>query len=146
YMSGNGFRPPGWTLAVNAVATANPSADPKKDAGKCQNKLSNLKTKYELYMFVKGFSGRGWDDELKYATNTDEYVEDFIRVRGSKYEACFTTSCPYWTELDELFSGAVNKATGRNVTMLGKRKPKKTKALTASTAASGTPAASTPSS
>ncbi|KAK7021628.1 hypothetical protein R3P38DRAFT_3196412 [Favolaschia claudopus] len=31
FMSGNGFRNQGWTLAVNAVAAANSEANPKKD-------------------------------------------------------------------------------------------------------------------
>ncbi|KAK6974271.1 hypothetical protein R3P38DRAFT_3296773 [Favolaschia claudopus] len=50
-----------------------------------------LKVRYELYVFVKTFSGNGWDDHLKYATHTDELVEEFCRVRGDKYEICFTT-------------------------------------------------------
>ncbi|KAK7059468.1 hypothetical protein R3P38DRAFT_2372445, partial [Favolaschia claudopus] len=83
-----------------------------------------LKARYELYVFVKTFSGTGWDDDLKYPTNTDEFVEEFCRLRGDKYEICFTTSCPWWDELDDLFLGAINKATGRNVKILGKRKPK----------------------
>ncbi|KAK7027171.1 hypothetical protein R3P38DRAFT_2527177, partial [Favolaschia claudopus] len=72
-----------------------------------------LKARYELYVFVKTFSGSGWDDHLKYATHTDEFVEEFCRVRGDKYEICFTTSCPWWDELDDLFTGAISKATGR---------------------------------
>ncbi|KAK7037088.1 Myb-DNA-bind-3 domain-containing protein, partial [Favolaschia claudopus] len=123
-MSGNGFRNQGWTLAVNAVAAANPEANPKKDLQKCKGKLGTLKARYELYVFVKTFSSSGWDDHLKYATHTDEFVEEFCRVRGDKYEICFTTSCPWWDELDDLFTGAISKATGRNVKILGKRKSK----------------------
>ncbi|KAK7027159.1 hypothetical protein R3P38DRAFT_3354922 [Favolaschia claudopus] len=64
---------------------------------KMQGKAGDgLKARYELYVFVKTFSGSGWDDHLKYATHTDEFVEEFCRVRGDKYEICFTTSCPWW--------------------------------------------------
>ncbi|KAK7021627.1 hypothetical protein R3P38DRAFT_3271393 [Favolaschia claudopus] len=80
-----------------------------------------LKVRYELYVFVKTFSGNGWDDHLKYATHTDELVEEFCRATNTRFAS---QHCPWWDELDDLFTGAISKATGRNVKILGKRKSK----------------------
>ncbi|KAK7006695.1 hypothetical protein R3P38DRAFT_3214049 [Favolaschia claudopus] len=43
-MSGNGFRTQGWTVAVKAVAAANPTANPKKDEKKCKTRPPHAMT------------------------------------------------------------------------------------------------------
>jgi hypothetical protein len=40
-----------------------------------------LKKIFDRYVFVQKFSGSGWDDDAKHATNTEEYVDDFVKVR-----------------------------------------------------------------
>ncbi|KAK7041393.1 hypothetical protein R3P38DRAFT_2768713 [Favolaschia claudopus] len=62
--------------------------------------------RYELYVFVKTFSGNGWDDHLKYATHTDELVEEFCRATNTRFAS---QHCPWWDELDDLFTGAISK-------------------------------------
>ncbi|KAJ7686099.1 hypothetical protein B0H17DRAFT_1137132 [Mycena rosella] len=81
-MSGNGFKPQVWVTVINKVNEANPNTTQKKDKGKCMNKLSYLKKIFDLYLFVQKFSGEGWDDGAKQATNTDEGVANSVKATG----------------------------------------------------------------
>ncbi|KAJ7824201.1 hypothetical protein B0H14DRAFT_3729015 [Mycena olivaceomarginata] len=133
---------------VKAVHAANPDANPPKDQTKLISKLEDLKKTFELYLFVEKFSGSGWDEDEKHASNTPEYIEDFIKVHGKKYARCFKKACPFYQELDELYDGFRNRATGEHVVHF--RKPRKriakeNTAATSVTSASPTasPAAST---
>ncbi|KAJ7368632.1 hypothetical protein DFH08DRAFT_982854 [Mycena albidolilacea] len=84
------------------------------------------------YLFVKKYSGVGWDDEQNHATATAEFIEIFIKANGPKYTKCFKKPCPFYTKLNKMFDGLVNKATGEHVVHLGgdKRKSgKKSNAL-----------------
>ncbi|KAJ7839270.1 hypothetical protein B0H13DRAFT_2366920 [Mycena leptocephala] len=83
------------------------------------------KEAFEAYLFVEKFSGSGWDDEDEQATNTDEYIEDFIATHGKQYAKCFTKPCLYYTLLDSLYVGLRNRATGYHVVHFGKQTPKK---------------------
>ncbi|KAJ7642902.1 hypothetical protein B0H17DRAFT_1216272 [Mycena rosella] len=141
HMSGNGFKPQVWASVINKLNEVNPDANPKKDKQKCVSKLNYLKKIFDEYLFVQKYSGTGWDDTAKHATNTAEYVEDFAKTHGKKYAKCFKDPCPYYTELDTLYSGLINKATGENVVHLVKRKSRSKKSIQTSTAA--VPGAST---
>ncbi|KAJ7678576.1 hypothetical protein B0H14DRAFT_3064089 [Mycena olivaceomarginata] len=90
------------------------------------NKLTYLKEIFDRYVFVQKFSGSGWDPEEKHASNTEAYVTDFVKTYGNEYARCFNSPCPYWTELDALYSGLINKATGENVVHLGRQKKSRT--------------------
>ncbi|KAJ7826171.1 hypothetical protein B0H14DRAFT_1248191 [Mycena olivaceomarginata] len=120
-MSGNGWKPTVWTPVVAAVDAANPTANPKKDKTKVKSKLDYLKGAFEDYLFVKKFSGTGWDDEKKCATNTEDYIEEFVATHGQQYAKCFERSCPFYDELNNLYDGLKNKATGEHVVTFGKR-------------------------
>ncbi|KAJ7483107.1 hypothetical protein B0H11DRAFT_2279890 [Mycena galericulata] len=145
HMSGNGFKPQVWAPVVIKVNEASPEVNPKKDKQKCMNKLSYLKKIYDLYVFVQKFSGSGWDDEAKHATNTEDYIQDFVKTYGDEYSRCFKSPCPYWIDLDSLYHNNINKATGANVEHLGKRKRttrKKNSNTSVSNATAATPNAS----
>ncbi|KAJ6545372.1 hypothetical protein B0H19DRAFT_1075700 [Mycena capillaripes] len=140
HMSGNGFKAAVWTFVVDKVQAASPDSDPKKDKQKCMNKLSYLKKVFDFYIFVQKFSGSDWDDKKKHTTNTDEYIADFVKSYGNEYSHCFTTPCTYWTELDEIYSGLMHKATGENVQHLGTKKRRRThKSNEVSTSTSSNP-------
>ncbi|KAJ7484945.1 hypothetical protein B0H11DRAFT_1980233 [Mycena galericulata] len=144
HMSGNGFKPQVWAKVVPKVIEANPDKSQQKDKSQCMNKLAYLKKIFTLYVFVCKYSGSGWDDEQKHATNTSDYIEEFTKTNGKDYGRCFTTPCPYWTELDALFDNMTNQATGDNVLHLHtktrrNRKPKDTTTPSASTSTSRVP-------
>ncbi|KAJ7080904.1 hypothetical protein B0H15DRAFT_803831 [Mycena belliarum] len=125
HMSGNGFKPQVWATVVIKVNEASPEGTQKKDKGKCMNKLSYLKKIFDLYLYVQKTSGEGWDDEKKQATNTEEGITNFVKTYGDQYARCYKSSCPYYMELDTLYRGLINKATGDNVLHLQKRKKKR---------------------
>ncbi|KAJ7501196.1 hypothetical protein B0H11DRAFT_2375398 [Mycena galericulata] len=118
HMSGNGYKPQVWASVVTKVNEANPEVNPKKDKQKCMNKLiypeaPQLRKIFGLYLFVQKFSGSEWDDEAK----------DFVKTYGDdEYSHCFKSPCPYRIDLDSLYHGNINKATGDNVEHLEKRK------------------------
>ncbi|KAJ7340554.1 hypothetical protein DFH08DRAFT_938508 [Mycena albidolilacea] len=124
HQSGNGWKPTVWPEIVVLVQAANPAADPKKDQVKCISKINYLQKCLGQYLFVKKYSGVGWDDEDNHATATVEFIETFIKINGPKYTKCFKKPCPFYTKLNELFDGLVNKATGEHVVHLGGNKRK----------------------
>ncbi|KAJ7192884.1 hypothetical protein GGX14DRAFT_405940 [Mycena pura] len=126
HQSGNGWKPSVWSDVVAAVN----AVDPESQKTSTQLSSRQLKGVYEDYQYVLGFSGTGWDDHGKHATNTEEYVEDFIRMHGEQYKRCFKKPCPYYDKLDELYDGAKNRATGEHVLLLGKKKKKTSTAQT----------------
>ncbi|KAJ7369167.1 hypothetical protein DFH08DRAFT_833232 [Mycena albidolilacea] len=81
HQSGNGWKPSVWAGVVALVAAANPDASPKKDQTKCISKINYLKEKFEAYLFVKKYSGIGWDNEDHHATMTEEVMKTFLEVR-----------------------------------------------------------------
>ncbi|KAF7372233.1 hypothetical protein MVEN_00082800 [Mycena venus] len=91
---------------------------PVKDQVKIISKMNNLKEIFEIYLFVEKFSGTGWDDDEKHAVNTKEYIEDFVKTHGKKFARCFKKACPFYAELDELYEGLRNRATGDHVVHL----------------------------
>ncbi|KAJ7473073.1 hypothetical protein B0H11DRAFT_1918937 [Mycena galericulata] len=100
HMSGNGYKPQVWASVVTKVNEANPEAP-------------QLKKIFGLYLFVQKFSGSEWDDEAK----------DFVKTYGDdECSQCFKSPCPYRIDLDSLYHGNINKATGDNVEHLEKRK------------------------
>ncbi|KAJ7797025.1 hypothetical protein B0H14DRAFT_3494216 [Mycena olivaceomarginata] len=99
-LSGNGWKSTVWPDVVKVIHAANPDANPPKDL---ISKLEDLKKTFELYLFVEKFSSSGWDEDEKHASNTPEYIEDFIKA-GTRQE-----------ELDELYDGFQNRATGEHV-------------------------------
>ncbi|KAJ7703923.1 hypothetical protein B0H17DRAFT_1193855 [Mycena rosella] len=122
HMSGNGFKPQAWAKVVPKVINANPDTTQQKDKTQCMNKLAYLKKVFVLYVFVRKYSGTGWDDEEKHATNTKEYIEELTKTRGKDYMCCFTTPCPYWMQLDTFFEGMNSRATGENIIHLPTKK------------------------
>ncbi|KAJ7724974.1 hypothetical protein B0H14DRAFT_3620912 [Mycena olivaceomarginata] len=124
HQSGNGWKLTVWPGIVALVQAANPAADPKKDQVKCVSKINYLQKCLGQYLFVKKYSGVGWDDEQNHATATAEFIETFIKANGPKYKKCFKKPCPFYTRLNELFDGLVNKATGEHVVHLGGDKRK----------------------
>ncbi|KAJ7197849.1 hypothetical protein C8J57DRAFT_1737558 [Mycena rebaudengoi] len=144
YMSGNGFKPQVWAKVVPKVIAANPDKATQKDKAQCMSKLSYLKKIFVIYVFVRKYSGTGWNDEDKHATNTKDYIEEFTKTHGKDYARCFTTPCPYWTQLDALYDGMVNKATGENVVHLPakKRRSRKSKDTGTDTTPSAPPSTS----
>ncbi|KAJ7802355.1 hypothetical protein B0H14DRAFT_2614345 [Mycena olivaceomarginata] len=124
HRSGNGWKPTVWPEIVALVQAANPAADPKKDKVKCISKINYLQKCLGQYLFVKKYSGVGWDDEDNYATATVEFIEMFIKGNGPKYMKCFKKPFPFYTKLNEPFNGLVNKATGEHVVHLGGNKRK----------------------
>ncbi|KAJ6456677.1 hypothetical protein C8R45DRAFT_1034035 [Mycena sanguinolenta] len=127
HQSGNGWKPTVWTDVVKNVHTAAPDTQPAKDKVVCQNKLGYMKETLELYVFVAKFSGTGWDNDEKHATNTPEYVADFLKVHGKDYARCFKSPCPYYDKLDLIYDGMMNKATSENVVHLGTKTKRKHK-------------------
>ncbi|KAJ7477713.1 hypothetical protein FB451DRAFT_1243045 [Mycena latifolia] len=127
HQSGNGWKPSVWTPVIDAIQAANPTAEPKKDQKKVKSKLDYLKSTFEDYLCVKKFSGTGWDNEEKRATGTTDYIEGFVATHGQKYEKCFEKACPYYMELDTLYDGMKNRATGDNVVSFGRKSSKKNK-------------------
>ncbi|KAJ7816566.1 hypothetical protein B0H14DRAFT_3148567 [Mycena olivaceomarginata] len=119
HQSGNGWKSTVWPGIVALVQAANPAADPKKYQAKCVSKSNYLQKCLGQYLFVKKYSGVGWDDEQNHATATAEFIEKFIKANGPKYTKCFKKPCPFYTKLNELFDGLVNKATGEHVVHLG---------------------------
>ncbi|KAJ7678829.1 hypothetical protein B0H14DRAFT_2655706 [Mycena olivaceomarginata] len=108
HQSGNGWKPSVWPDVVKAVQLVNPNAMPAKD----QTKLKSILT---LYLFVEKFSGTGWDEEEKHAVNTTEYIKEFLATHGKDYARCFKKPCPFYSELNELYDGLKNRATGEHV-------------------------------
>ncbi|KAJ7715345.1 hypothetical protein B0H16DRAFT_1477500 [Mycena metata] len=143
HMSGNGFKPAVWGKVVPKVVDANPDPAMKKNKTQCMGKLNYLKSTFTLYIFVRKYSGTGWDEDEHHATNTKEYIEDFTKTHGKEYARCFTTPCPYWTKLNTLFDGMINKATGKNVVHLPtkRRRSRKVKDTTTTPAASSSTSA-----
>ncbi|KAJ7354582.1 hypothetical protein DFH08DRAFT_802496 [Mycena albidolilacea] len=93
HQSGNGWKPSVWAGVIALVAAANPDASPKKDQTKCISKINYacspstppaLKEKFEAYLFVKKYSGIGWDDEDHHATATEEVIKTFLEAHGTK--------------------------------------------------------------
>ncbi|KAJ7885685.1 hypothetical protein B0H14DRAFT_3431637 [Mycena olivaceomarginata] len=80
HQSGNGWKPSVWAGVVALVAAANPDASPKKDQTKCNSKINYLKETFEMYLFVKKYSGIGWDNEDHHATATDEVIKPFLEL------------------------------------------------------------------
>ncbi|KAJ7193234.1 hypothetical protein GGX14DRAFT_405672 [Mycena pura] len=138
HQSGNGWKPSVWTDVISAVNAVDPAS--QKTSTQIQNKLKHLKGVYEDYQYVLGHTGTGWNDEAKHATNTAEYVEDFIRTHGDQYKRCFAKPCPYYDKLDELYDGAKSRATGEHVLLLGKKKKNLTSKTQASSKAKATKA------
>ncbi|KAJ7602756.1 hypothetical protein B0H17DRAFT_1154910 [Mycena rosella] len=139
HMSGNGFKPQVWAKVVPKVINTNPDTNQQKGKTQCMNKLAyQLKKIFVLYVFVRKYSGTGWDNEEKHATNTKEYIEEFTKTHGKDYTRCFTTPCPYWTPLDALFEGMNSRATGANIIHLPTKKTRirKNKTKNAATAPS----------
>ncbi|KAJ6450854.1 hypothetical protein C8R47DRAFT_1230045 [Mycena vitilis] len=122
FQSGNGWKPTVWPSVVTAVHLANPSASPPKDQKKVKSKLDYLQETFALYLFVEKFSGSGWDEAGKHAVNTEQYVEEFAQSHGKQYRRCFETPCPFYQQLDQLYDGLKNKATGDHVIHFGTKK------------------------
>ncbi|KAJ7054815.1 hypothetical protein C8F01DRAFT_1161467, partial [Mycena amicta] len=123
--SGNGWKPPVWPLVVAAVNLVRDQSISECTTTQCQNRNSYLKTTFEAYCLVAGYSGTGWDDELKHCVATDNFQATFFAMYDqTKYQKCFTTPCPYYEELDKVYDGAKNKATGENV-VTGRRLKRK---------------------
>ncbi|KAJ7348629.1 hypothetical protein DFH08DRAFT_808356 [Mycena albidolilacea] len=80
HQSGNGWKPSVWAGVVVLVTAANPEASPKKDQTKCNSKINYLKETFEMYLFVKKYSGIGWDDEDHHATAMEEVIKPFLKV------------------------------------------------------------------
>ncbi|KAJ7809884.1 hypothetical protein B0H14DRAFT_2607694 [Mycena olivaceomarginata] len=115
HQSGSGWKPTVWPDVVKAVHAANLDANPLKDQTKLISKLEDLKKTFELYLFVEKFSGSRWDEDEKHASNTPEYIEDFLKVHSKKYVQCFKKACPFYQELNELYDGFRNRATGEHI-------------------------------
>ncbi|KAJ7705890.1 hypothetical protein B0H14DRAFT_3526201 [Mycena olivaceomarginata] len=71
---GNGWKSTVWLDVSKAVHAANLDTNPPKDQTKLISKLEDLKKTFELYIFVEKFSGSGWDEDEKHASNTPEYT------------------------------------------------------------------------
>ncbi|KAJ7805671.1 hypothetical protein B0H14DRAFT_3153309 [Mycena olivaceomarginata] len=84
HQSGNGWKSTVWPGIVALVQAANPAADPKKDQVKCVSKINYLQKCLGQYLFVKKYSGVGWDDEQNHATATAEFIETFIKWDGDR--------------------------------------------------------------
>ncbi|KAJ7785108.1 hypothetical protein DFH07DRAFT_763721 [Mycena maculata] len=122
HQSGNGWKPSVWPDIVKAMAAANPGTEPQKDMT-VKSKLEYMRLG-PAYIFVAKFSGTGWDAE----DNTQQiYIKDFIPTHGKKYAQCFKIPCPYYIELDTLFDGMKNHATGEHVIHLGCKQSKQLK-------------------
>ncbi|KAJ6525124.1 hypothetical protein B0H19DRAFT_1199132 [Mycena capillaripes] len=102
--SGNGWKPTVWPGLVDI-----------------------LQATFALYLFCEKYSGSGWDDEKKMCIATDDYIMDFIEKQGKKYACCFKKACPFYKQLDEIFDGLANRATGENVVHLGSKKKRRSR-------------------
>ncbi|KAJ7049646.1 hypothetical protein C8F01DRAFT_1265031 [Mycena amicta] len=110
--TGNGWKPQIWPKVIAAV-NAVPNT-PVRTATQSQSHNTYIKGNFELYCFVAGYSGTGWDDEEKCCVADESFQDTFFTVHNKKYRKCFTL----------LYDGAWNKATGDNVVQTGKKKPK----------------------
>ncbi|KAJ6613724.1 hypothetical protein B0H10DRAFT_2436313 [Mycena sp. CBHHK59/15] len=129
HQCGNGWKPTVWPEIVSAVQAVNLEVKPAKDQVKIVSKLNYLKEIFELYLFVEKFSSTGWDDEANHATNTEEYIKDFIAAHGKKYAPCFKKACPFYAKLNELYDGLTNHTMGENVVHFTKKRKPCTKAM-----------------
>jgi hypothetical protein len=62
--------------------------------------ISQLKEKFEVYLFVKKYSGIGWDNEDPHVTAMEEVIKTFLEVRlHPPYATCFSVhgSCTLYT-------------------------------------------------
>ncbi|KAJ7791982.1 hypothetical protein B0H14DRAFT_3499888 [Mycena olivaceomarginata] len=62
-----------------------------------------------------------WNNDDKHATNTDEYIANFIKTHGKDYAKCFKRPCPYYEKLDIIYDGMKNKANGEHVVHLASK-------------------------
>jgi hypothetical protein len=53
-----------------------------------------------------------------------DVADNPTQANGPKYTKCFKKPCPFYTKLNELFDGLVNKATGEHVVHLSSGKQK----------------------
>ncbi|KAJ7143884.1 hypothetical protein C8R44DRAFT_724894 [Mycena epipterygia] len=120
--SGNGWKPTVWTGLITTVQAIDPDAKPVNDKDKIVTKLKNLQATFALYLFCEKFSGAGWDDDKKMCVAEPEYIKDFLEKHGKKYSPCFKKPCPFYKELDQVFDGLTNRATGEHVVHLGSQK------------------------
>ncbi|KAJ7214888.1 hypothetical protein GGX14DRAFT_609652 [Mycena pura] len=121
--SGNGWKSTVWPAVVKAIHAANPTVGPKT-VQQAKDKLKYHKDIYEDYVFVRKFSGHGWDDTENHATATEQHIADFILEYGKQYNRCFKKPCPFYDRLDELYDGGKNRATGEAILHLGAPNPK----------------------
>ncbi|KAJ7051507.1 hypothetical protein C8F01DRAFT_1174767, partial [Mycena amicta] len=117
--TGNGWKPTVWLMVVAAVNLVRDQSIPEHSSTQCQNRNSYLKTNFEAYCLIAGYSGTGWDDTLKHCTAGEDFQATFFA-----YQKCFMTPCPFYKELNKVYDGAKNKATGDNVVTGGKLKHK----------------------
>ncbi|KAJ6606941.1 hypothetical protein B0H10DRAFT_1956738 [Mycena sp. CBHHK59/15] len=116
HQSGNGWKPSVWPEIVAAVQALS------------LGEASQRPDQFELYLFMEKFSGTGWDDEVEHATNTEDYVKDFLAVwleiwaHGKKYAPCFKKAFPYYAEMNELYDGLKNRASGKNIVHFPKKR------------------------
>ncbi|KAJ7026447.1 hypothetical protein C8F04DRAFT_1190509 [Mycena alexandri] len=120
-MSGNGFKPQVWAKVVPKVAAVNPDPTTQKDKTQCMGKLSYLKKISVLYIFVRRFTGTGWNDEDKHATNTKDYIEEFTKTPLDPWQGIyplFHHSLPILDEARCPLRWYGQQATGDNVVHL----------------------------
>ncbi|KAF8158737.1 hypothetical protein K438DRAFT_2026022 [Mycena galopus ATCC 62051] len=139
YMSGNGFKKKAYTTLSDKL-NARFRSRPARSKDQVRNRIAYVKRIFELYEFVRGKSGVGWDDENKMASAETEYIDRFIEEYGKKFKKCFEKTCPFYDRLTQLFGG--NKATGANVLHLKRKKAKKPSTTTSSTTGSSSATAS----
>ncbi|KAJ7816204.1 hypothetical protein B0H14DRAFT_2602808 [Mycena olivaceomarginata] len=78
---GNGWKPTVWTRVVNNVQAEIPMHTLQRTRLSVRTNC-NMYFFSLLYVFVAKFSGTGWDNDEKHATNTAEYIADFLKVCG----------------------------------------------------------------
>ncbi|KAF8123168.1 hypothetical protein K438DRAFT_2135975 [Mycena galopus ATCC 62051] len=86
-----------------------------------------VKDIFTLHLFVKKFSGTGWDDEEKHAINTPKYIEAILATHGKTYASCFKKRCLFYMQLDELYDGLKNRATGEHVIHFSQKTKRKSR-------------------
>ncbi|KAJ6449648.1 hypothetical protein C8R45DRAFT_144165 [Mycena sanguinolenta] len=111
-MSGNGFKKKAYTTLSDSLNSHFPNR-PAHTKDQVRNRISYIKRAFELWEYVRGKSGVGWDDEKKMASAETEFIDRFVEEYGTKYRKCFEKTCPFYDRLSQLFGG--NKATGANV-------------------------------
>lgn len=115
--SGGGWRDPIWQTVARQMQEKFPNAPGgKKDAQKCRDKFTKLKSTYSVLYKMRGLSGFGWCAVRHIVTATDSVWDDYVKAHP-KHAKWRNTSFPLYDRLALLSGNSI--ANGKGVVRLG---------------------------